>query len=115
MAIVRYSYDYGMGEASCTFEVNTEKFTPELANMTLEFFDWYYDKDNDPIDEVMTKYALKAIRLATQNGHNEYGVMEDFKDAEGYGTVDGSIGITLVEVSEYEIQENRLEVEKKTL
>lgn len=110
MAIKKYDFDYNYGEAYCSFEVDTEKFTPELANITLEFFDWHYDKDADPVDEVMKKYAMRAIKEATFNGHNTYGVIKDFEEAEGYGRIDGSIGITLISISEYEFEENDLEM-----
>lgn len=108
--IKTYTFNYEIWDAKAVFEVDTEKFTPELANATLEFFYWDYDKDNDPIHEVMHKYAIRAIELATFNNHNTFGVTEDFKDEEGYGPVDGSIGLTLKEVEMYEFAESSLEL-----
>ena len=69
---------------------------------------WDYDKDADPIDEVMKKYAMKAIKIATFNGYNVFGVKEEFNDLEGFCKVDGSSGIELNFVSEYEFDEDAL-------
>lgn len=112
MALITYEFDYLYGEAWCSFLVDTEKFTDKHANATLEFYDWFYDKDADPIDEVMKKYALRAIKFATYNGHNSQGVMSDFSETEGYGKVDGTTGVTLLGVAEYEFIESELEVTK---
>ncbi|MDU1906426.1 MAG: DUF2528 family protein [Dysgonomonas sp.] len=107
-----YKFDYGMGEASATFEVDTDIFTPEMANDTLTFFCWNYDKDGDPIDEVMKKYAMQAIRLATEDSMCcEESIISDFERLEGFGHIDGSIGITLTEIYGYELCESRLSVE----
>lgn len=110
MAIKKYTFDYDFGKALANFEVDTEKFTVEMANATLEFFSWEYDEEANPIDEVMKKYALKAIQLATENYHNTYGVISDFKDAEGFGLVDGSIGVTLTHVEGFEFYSEDLEM-----
>jgi hypothetical protein len=110
--IRKYEFDYGFGEADCSFEVDDSIFTNEFANATLEFFDWFYDKDADPIDEVMKKYAMRAIKEATFNGYNLYGVIGEFDSMEGYSKVDGSYGITLISVSEYEFDESQLEMTK---
>ena len=110
--IRNYEFDYSYGEADCRFSVDTDVFTNEHANATLEFFDWDYDKDADPIDEVMKKYAMRAIREATANGYNTYGVIGEFDSMEGYSKVDGSNGLTLVSVSEYEFDESSLEMTK---
>lgn len=83
-----YSFEYNSYEASCAFRVDTDKFTVEHAMATLDFFDWRYDKDADPIDEVMKKYAITAIRIAAFNNYNVSGVIKEFKDYEGYGSVD---------------------------
>lgn len=99
---------YGHHEASVTFEVDTEKFTPEMANQTLTFFSWNYDKEAEPVDEVLKKYAIQAIEFATFNRHNELGVISDFENAEGYYEVDGTFGIKLVEIAGYEFEDDNL-------
>ena len=110
--IRKYEFEYDCGAASCSFEVDDTVFTNEHANATLEFFLWDYDKENDPIDEVMRKYAIRAIKEATFNGYNLYGVIGEFDSMEGYARVDGSNGLTLTEVSEYEIEEGSLSMVK---
>ena len=113
MAIKNYVFDYDFGKALANFQVDTEKFTKEMANATLEFFTWEYDKKADPVDEVMKKYALKAIQMATENYHNTLGVISDFKNAEGFGEVDGSIGITLTKVELFEFDPDDLDMTVK--
>jgi hypothetical protein len=108
--IRHYTFDYDVLEAEACFKVDTEKFTNEHANTTLEFFIWDYDKEADPIDEVMKKYAIEAIRIATFNGYNEIGVIEEFNDTEGYCKVDGSSGITLNSISEYTFDSAKLDM-----
>lgn len=113
MPIKTFEFNYDSHEAIANFEVDTEKFTAEMANATLEFFLWDYDPDEDPVEEVMKKYALAAIKEATFNSHNTFGVIQDFKTLEGFGPIDGSIGITLTKVEGYEFFDDRLEVEIK--
>lgn len=108
--IKTYTFDYDSGEASAVFTVDTEKFTSEMANETLNFFTWDFDNEEDPLDEVMKKYAMQAIRFATINNHNAYGVILDFKEAEGFAPVDGSLGITLTSVRGYEFDDYALEM-----
>ena len=51
---------------------------------------------------------MKAIKIATFNGYNVFGVKEEFNDLEGFCKVDGSSGIELNFVSEYEFDEDAL-------
>lgn len=109
----QYNYEYGFAEATVSFQVDTDVFTAELANDTLTFFRWDYDKEADPVDEVMKKYAMEAIRQATFNSYNELGVIEAFNNNEGFGRLDGSIGITLLEVTGYGFDESQLTLESE--
>lgn len=115
MAKLHYTFNYNSHEAEASFKVDTEKFTPEMANATLEFFTWNYDKDENPIDEVLKKYALKAIEFATYNNHNVFGVKCDFITAEGFCLVDGTQGIELITVEGYEFYEGSFEITKVCL
>lgn len=106
-----YTFNYNMNEAEACFVVNTEIFTAEMALATLEFFSWDWDEEADPIDEVMKKYAMQCIKHSTFNGHNVFGVKGDMEKTEGFGRVDGSIGITLNMVSGYEFYDEDLSME----
>ena len=106
-----YNFDYDYGKGSAKIELDTDVFTSELAMATLTFFLWDYDSDNDPIDEVVRKYALEAIREATINNHNTNGVIEDFKGKEGFAPLDGSMGISLLSVEGIEIEDVYLTLE----
>lgn len=114
MAKITYDYNYDFHEATCKFEVDTNVFTKEMAQETLNFFTWEYNKENDPVDEVMKKYAMQVIQTATFESYNVYGVISEFEDKEGFCKLDGSTGITLLEVSEFEFYESSLYVEKTT-
>lgn len=103
-----YDFEYGFCDADVTFEVDTKIFTKEHANDTLQFFSWDYDKKADPIDEVMKKYALTAIKEATIGNLNTMGVISKFDNMEGFMKVDGSSGIELIVVSGYEFDEDDL-------
>ena len=113
MPIKTFEFNYDFYSAAATLKVDTEKFTPEKAKDTLTFFVWDYDKNADPVEEVMKKYAMSAIRLATMNSINTSGVISEFENYEGYYPVDGSHGITLINVDGYEFEEEDLEVEIK--
>jgi hypothetical protein len=96
-----YTFDYNSMEAEAIFEVDTEVFTDEHARATLEFFTWDYDEEADPIDEVMKKYAVEAIKFATAENYNEQGVISEFDSYEGFCKIDGSAGIELISVTAY--------------
>jgi hypothetical protein len=103
-----YRFTYELAEASAAFVVDTEKFTPELAKITLDFYGWDYE-DEDLVDKVMFKYALQAIRIATQNRCGIAGVIEEWEFLEGFHRID-SPAIQLTEVTGYEINEDNLEM-----
>ena len=109
MAIKTFKFNYDCHEAEAVFKVDTDVFTDEHAKATLEFFTWDYDKDNDPITEVLKKYAMEAIRVATKYSFNVRGVISDFKGKEGFASVDGSLGLTLVSVEGYEFDDDKLD------
>jgi len=111
MSIKHYTFNYNIYEAEACFKVDTEKFTEEMAKATLNFFTWDYDKEADPIDEVMKKYALEAIRVATFNDYNLHGVKDEFMSKEGFCKVDGSMGIELNKVQGYEFDVEELSME----
>lgn len=109
--IRNYTFNYNNYDAEACFKVDTEKFKPKDAKLLLEFFTWDYDKDADPIDELMIKYAIKAIWVATANGYNENGVKGWFSEQEGFLCIDGSQGVELNLVSAYEFDESLLSVQ----
>ena len=109
MAIKTYEFDYNIGEAFAEFKVDTEKFTKETAKLLLDFFGWNYEEDTI-IDDLLKKYAMKAISVATSNSYNEFGVKRWFEEQEGFLALDGSQGIELIHISEYEFDADLLEV-----
>lgn len=112
--IKTYDFDFKDGEASASFEVNLSLFTDDMALATLEFYSYEYDdnfsKTHTPIDEVMKLYALEAIKSATFNNYNVYGVIRDFAEREGFAKIDGSCGVKLLYVDRFDFDESDLNV-----
>ncbi|MCW3784909.1 hypothetical protein [Plebeiibacterium sediminum] len=109
----QYDFEYGSSEAFASFEVDTEIFTEKEAQSFLNFFVWSYDKEENPIDEAMRKYAISVIECATFEDWNTRGVIDEFNNKEGYYKVDGSEGITLKYVERYEFEEENLTIKVK--
>lgn len=105
-----YTLVYDTHKAEACFRVDTDKFTLEHALETLDFFTWYYDKEANPIDEVMKKYAIEAIIEATFNNYNLFGTIESFNNKEGFCKIDGSYGIELTRIECFEFDGDDLEV-----
>jgi hypothetical protein len=106
-----YTFNYNSYDAEACFKVDTEKFKAEDAQLLLDFFSWNYDEDADPIDELMRKYAMKAIEIATAENLGEEGVRSWFSGQEGFIAIDGSQGVELNFVSPYEFDEDALNME----
>ena len=109
--IRHYTFNYNIYEAEAGFKVDTDKFKADDAKLLLEFFTWDYDEEADPIDELMKKYAIKAIWVATFENYNENGVKKWFAESEGLIALDGSQGVELNLVSAFEFDEELLDME----
>lgn len=110
-----YEFNYNSYEATAEFVVDTDIFKPEDAKELLEFFSWDYDEENDPIEELMKKYAMMAIKVATAENYNEYGVQSWFEENEGFIPIDGSKGIILTHIDSYRFDEAVLYFKKTTI
>jgi maleate cis-trans isomerase len=113
MAIKTFEFNFDCYEAEAVFKVDTDIFTKEIAQETLDFFSWNYNKGNDPITEVLKKYAMESIKLATHYSFNVNGVISEFRDKEGFANIDGSMGLTLVRVEGFEFDYDKLDYEIK--
>jgi len=105
--IYKFQYDYW---CDVIFEVDTEKYTEELALTTLEFFTWHYNKTSDPIIEVLKKISIQCLSLSL-DGYNIYGVIEDFDNKEGFPKLDGSLGLKLITIDDFSLDEDNLSLE----
>ena len=112
--IKNYNFNYNNYDAEVCFSVDTDKFKSEDAKILLEFFTWIYDEDSEPIDELMKKYAIKAILIATAENYNESDVKRWFKEQEGFLSLDGSQGVELTYINPYYFNEEFLDIEIKT-
>jgi hypothetical protein len=111
MAIKTFKFDYDYAEAGAVFKVYTDVFTSDLAKENLDFFTWDYDEYEDPVTEILKKYAMEVIRVATNNSCNVNGVVSEFNSKEGFVKLDGSMGLTLVSVQGYEFDDAKLDFE----
>ena len=109
--IKTYIFDYDFSKACCEFQVDLEKFTKKSAQITLDFFTWDYDQDNDPIDEVMIKYALNILHES--HSYDLKMLKDNF--FEGYYPVNGDYGILLTRLDEFEYDEKDLKVTITTM
>jgi len=107
------NYDYCSGDADCKLQLDTDKFTKEDAQILLDFFDWDYDEDADPVYEYMKKVAMQCIEIATSERCNAKGVISEIKQMEGWPYLDGTNGITLLDVSRYEFLDDFLELKEE--
>ncbi|MGB1295755.1 MAG: DUF2528 family protein [Flavobacteriales bacterium] len=108
----RYMFDYAYDKAFVIFDIDLVKFTNDHANATLDFFLWDYDKEGDPIDEVLKKYAIEVIQLATAKDLSLQGVIGEFNKREGFCPLDGSVGITLKDIRMFEFNDEDLRLIK---
>ena len=69
-----------------------------------------YDEEDDPIDEVMKKYALEVVRISAFSYSGIQYVKNQFQNLEGFGRIDGSIGITLMYLVSSELNDDLLEM-----
>lgn len=115
MKNIKYQFNYDYYSAGADFTVDVDEFGEENARVLLDFFLWEYDTDGDPVDELMKKYALQAIRVATAEDLNVEGVREWFYNAEGFPPVDGTVGITLDSVEPYTFEESDLAMNKSLI
>lgn len=114
MAVIKYTIEYNQGEASAVFNVDNNFFTAEKALMTLDFFLWDYDKDNDPIDEVLKKYALKCFEISAKPSFDSVArCKSEFQDMEGFCRIDGSSGINLIRMESFDFDEDEITVIKQ--
>lgn len=102
----KFVFRYDLADA--VFLVDLELFTPEMAKETLTFFYWDYDHEEDPVVEVLKKYALRVFLVGFGTGHKE--VVRKW-DEEGFAPIDGSLGVELVDFSDYQFLEDNLEME----
>ena len=109
--MIKYNFVY-QKNARVMFEVDTNKFTYAIAQQFLDYFSWHYEHNEDIIDVAIQKYAIEAIFLATANGYTTTEVRKAFDTLEGFYPVDGSHGIQLMRVSEFEFRETDLRVSR---
>lgn len=60
------------------------------------------------------EHAFHAIKESTMSSYNTYGVKTYFNDNEGFYKLDGTQGLTLVNVSGYDFDEDLIDVEHVT-
>lgn len=98
----KFEYDYWW---NVSFEINDEVYTDDIAQLTLDFFCWTYNTERKPTVEVLKKICIECIGLSIQ-GWNKHGVISEFDNLEGFPKLDGSLGITLLEIDDFRFDSN---------
>lgn len=111
MAKRKFRVEYSYGRGLVEFEVDPEKFTNEHAQETLDFFSWNYDKEGDPIEEVVKKYALEVFRIGADDSPN--GIIRSWNQ-EGFAPIDGSEGIKLTDYESILPDDSDIDLEEVT-
>lgn len=103
-----YKFDYDHGEASISIKVDTARFSQESAKTLLDFYSWTYtDDDEDLIEILLIQYSIIAIKSALYNQYNVAGIIHEFGRTGGLCSLDGSIGLELIDIDPISIYENR--------
>ena len=102
-----FNYDCGAGEV--IFEIDFDKFK-EVAQQTLDFFDWSYDEEECPVTEAARKYAMACMRFCMQEDTSSVPYVVSYFEQEGFCKVDGKCGILLTSIYYPEINESDFDV-----
>lgn len=109
MAKTTYTVTYDPLLWSCTISIEDQhngKPTLDVIKEMVEFWsDWEQllsDNDGDYINAFVQQLARQAFLICAAHNYNTFGVVEEFKDMEGWVAMDGSCGITLVSTDDYD-------------
>lgn len=104
---------------SCTIAIEDEvngKSTLEAIKQMVEFWtDWEQlleDNSGDYTKAFLQQLARQAFLICAGNNYNTFGVVEEFKDMEGWCVMDGSCGITIVSTDDYEALHSDFSISK---
>lgn len=107
-----YHFNYDDYKSSVAIAVDTERFTKEMAQITLDFYTWTYDRGADPIDEVVKKYALESIWAGMHYDYNLANVRKYISEqAEGFARLGEETGIDIIAFKPFELDDYDLQLE----
>ncbi len=106
----KYNLYYRDTGAMASFVVDTEKFKKKDAQLLLDFFTWDYDKENNPIEELLKKYTVEIFILVLSQNLNISGVNDYFDNEEGLICLDGSVGVELIGVNKFSFNEEEFSI-----
>lgn len=95
--IKTYTITYDNDLAECIFEVDLNQFTDYDANTLLDFYGWEAYGEN-PIEVLLKYYTLDCIRVYLRESSDVDAIHRFFGEQEGHAPIDGSVGITLIDV-----------------
>ena len=114
MKIYNYTYNigsYGFGNPKIELKVDSKKYTSVIAESFLDNYTEYINRDNEPLDEAIKKIALECVKTATKGELGLEEVIEEFEEKEYYPSLDGSMGIELINIDYIDFDEDNLELE----
>lgn len=105
-------FEYGFLDGTVNLTLDRSKFTEEMAKAVISFSDWDIDEDNDVVTEVCRKIAYIVFWIATKEGYNTQGILNNQNRFEGLPSLDGTVGITLTYVEGLEIDESEFKLKE---
>lgn len=118
------TYDPLIHGWSCEIMINEEFITmpgTKHQSTTLDciktMVDFWYDskqrlnENNGDYVKTFLKQLASRILFEAANGNNLYGVVSSFDDREGWCKMDGSFGIEILQVDEFDIEQSDFSIE----
>ena len=129
MALKKYTIKYPDIYWECEIEIDEDFITPtykksdppvttkDRIKQMVEFWsDWedrLEDNDGDYTKTFLQQLASRCLEIVISNNYNLFGVIGEFEEAEGWFKMNGSYGITITSVDDFEFQYSEFQIEEK--
>ena len=104
----KYLISYDFYDAKAEFVVDTDVFTPEKAQEYLDRWEIEHNPKADPIGQVLRSHF--DIMLRSGLSHDLQKAKDFFKNDEVLHNLDGTQGITLIDLDPYKFHYELIEV-----
>lgn len=90
--------------------VDLSKVDHKYLELFLGYWDIFYD-DDDILNEALSFIAIECfIESIKCNSYTTKGMMDIFKDKEGFPRLDGSSGISITQFSHFELEKEDFKI-----
>lgn len=101
-----YTVEYGPTGWECTIEIDETPNTLECIKIMVEFWtDWehrLFINDDDYVKTFLQQLAREINYIQAEYNYNLIGVKGEFENREGWSKMDGSYGIEIMEIDDFE-------------